>query len=994
MLVLAASAHAQTHAEAGHPFVTVYEWTDYDASPDTWTAAQDQRGVMYFGSTGGVLEYDGASWRLIPLPSRSTVLALATDDEGRVWVGGYDDFGTLAPDDKGRMHFVSLSDHVPETHRGFGLVRRAVTTPEGVYFLTDHTLFRWDGHSVQAWPLPSESVAAAAIGGTVYVTLYDRGLLRVEGDALRPVPSGERFAETSIHVILPFGDGRLLLGTRGEGLVLYDPTPTQTDARFTVLTTEADALLAEGLVHAPGAVLPGGRFALGTRAAGLVVIDRAGRLLSHVDTEAGLPDDQVSYVYLDRDGDLWLSHRRGTSHVKIDAPFTTFDAQSGLASEVYGVARYKRLIYAGTADGLHRLDPASGTFQKIEGPTGFTYNLIATDDGLFAFSNGVWRLNSDRAELVLPASTGRINVETLQPLNGSPGRWLVAHDAGLDLFRWTGERFVLDRPVPGIESGIGSIHQDAAGVVWLKTYQDEVIRVQPTGRDDPFEETVVTTYGEADGVPTVFFSLFAAGRNLFAATSGGDILLFDSAASRFVPDHRFEAARSGHPLTNTYVREAPSGDLWFAPSFGSPVRMTPIGEGQYSVVPSSLNLLRDVMVDDVYVEESGVAWLMGLEQLVRYDPKAERAVAVAPAPFFRRVAAGDSVFYAGAGARLPIEVPPDAVTVHFAYAAGHYDPMRYRTRLDGLENDWTAWDSATEREFTGLGPGHYSFLVQAQDMSGDPGPEATYAFVILPPLWRTWWAYLGYALVALGVMAAAYRARRRRHELRHRAEMEHVEAESLRALDRAKSQFFANVSHEFRTPLTLTLGPLDDVLAGEYGPVSEEVMAPLGLAQRSAGRVLSLINQILAVSKLEAGSIPLRARRLDLAAFAEAQIEAFVSLAVRRRITVNVEHPDVPVEVWADPEHAGTILVNLLSNAFKFTPEEGAICVTVGSARQRGPASGSGQRAGDCGGRSETHLRPVLSGRRRRGPTARIRDRARACARADHAPRRDARRPK
>ena len=175
-------------------------------------------------------------------------------------------------------------------------------------------------------------------------------------------------------------------------------------------------------------------------------------------------------------------------------------------------------------------------------------------------------------------------------------------------------------------------------------------------------------------------------------------------------------------------------------------------------------------------------------------------------------------------------------------------------------------------------------------------------------------------------MAAALGRARDREAAAARAA---AEAAALREVDEARSRFFANVSHEFRTPLTLTLGPLDDVLAGEYGPVPEEAAEPIGLARRSAGRVLDLINQILDVSRLESGHTSLRARRLDLGAFADAQAEAFVPLAAHRRISVDVVSPAAPVEVWADPGHLGTVLANLLSNALKFTPGGGTVSVEV-----------------------------------------------------------------
>ena len=940
---------APRHPEDGRPFVTTYRWTDYDASPENWTITQDDRGVMYFGNLGGVLEHDGASWRLMPLPNQTNVRALTTDASGRVWAGGHDDFGYLEPDGEGRLRFVSLLDHVPQDRRGFGVVYQSVATAEGVFFLTDFNIFRWHGGALHVWPLETEALSIAAVGGTVYVMQLERGLLRVEGDALRPVPGGGRFAEAPIYVMLPFDDGQVLLGTRWDGFWLHDPA-ARGERRFVPFPTEADALLAEGRIYMPGAALPGGRFALGTRAAGLVVIDRDGRLVHHLDTEAGLASDDVSYVHLDRDGDLWLTHRRGVSRVEIDVPLTYYDEQSGLPVQALAAARHEGDFYAATMDGLYRLDRGARAFQRVAGPTGQTPAVLSTEEGLLVARarRGLWLMDST-------GPTRRISAGE----NGSPQlhRWrrnrdvvFQSHIRGLDVVQRTDRGWEVRGSVPGV-TATESIAEDETGALWLGTDEGRVVRVEPASIADALAGATVTTFGQEAGLPLGEISTFWIGGHVFATALGGAVFRFDRERSRFVPDTRFDAARTGHPLARLFLREDTDGSVWIAPEFGRPARLRPgVGEN-YIDASGSLGRLRDAQVYDVYLEGNGVAWLMGLETLVRYDARADAADVSAPTPFFRRVETGDRVFYDGAGVHAEVRVPPEARTIRFAYAAARYDDVRFRTRLDGLEDAWTAWSPASEREFSGLQPGPYVLRVQAEGVSGEPGPEAVYAFTMLPPWWRTWWAYAGYLLLAVGVLTVAYRARRRRHQLRHELEIEQLEAEKLRELDRARSQFFANVSHEFRTPLTLTLGPLDDIQSGIYGPLNAPMAAQVDLARRNAGRVLDLINQILDVARLESGRTPLRARPLDLGAFVEAVAQPFRAPAERKAMTFDVTLPAAPVEVFADPPQLEKAVANLLSNALKFTPEGGAVRVTVaaedGAARVDVRDSGPGIPAAD-----------------------------------------------
>ncbi|NIP82910.1 MAG: PAS domain S-box protein [Gemmatimonadetes bacterium] len=145
----------------------------------------------------------------------------------------------------------------------------------------------------------------------------------------------------------------------------------------------------------------------------------------------------------------------------------------------------------------------------------------------------------------------------------------------------------------------------------------------------------------------------------------------------------------------------------------------------------------------------------------------------------------------------------------------------------------------------------------------------------------------------------------------------------------ARSRLFADISHEFRTPLMLALGPLDDLLAGLYGELDRSQTDQVRMARRNAARLLELINQILELARLEAGRLPLHVRELDLTALVEGRTGELAPLAARRSLRLDVDLPTEPVTIHGDPEHLGKVFSNLLSNAIKFTPERGTVGVRV-----------------------------------------------------------------
>ncbi len=183
-----------------------------------------------------------------------------------------------------------------------------------------------------------------------------------------------------------------------------------------------------------------------------------------------------------------------------------------------------------------------------------------------------------------------------------------------------------------------------------------------------------------------------------------------------------------------------------------------------------------------------------------------------------------------------------------------------------------------------------------------------------------------------------------RARLKQELELEHLQAEKLQEIDRKKSRFFANISHEFRTPLTLILGPLEKLLSEN---VQEPIKKQYRIMLRNGRRLLRLINQLLDLAKLEAGSMSLKARPENIILLLKGIVLSFSSLAERKLTTLKFHAPEEPIVVYVDRDKLEKIVSNLLSNAFKFTPEGGAVAVAVAAAV--GSRSNFGLRIADFG---------------------------------------------
>jgi len=268
----------------------------------------------------------------------------------------------------------------------------------------------------------------------------------------------------------------------------------------------------------------------------------------------------------------------------------------------------------------------------------------------------------------------------------------------------------------------------------------------------------------------------------------------------------------------------------------------------------------------------------------------------------------------------------------FEFAAlDYHSPQknRYAYKMDGIDPNWVYIDASRRYvAYTQLDPGEYVFQVKGSNNDGLWNEDGTsIKIIITPPWWRTNLAYAFYILTIGLIIIGVWRFQVNRLRMKHQMDMDHLHAEKLEEIDRMKSCFFTNISHEFRTPLTLILGPVKNALAGKYGGNVSELYH---MIIRNGERLLQLVNQILDLSKLESGNMVLHVTETNLNKYIENIVLSFSSLAERKNITLKVEVKNKDIKGYIDRDKVEKIINNLISNAFKFTPDGGKILVDLG----------------------------------------------------------------
>ena len=257
-------------------------------------------------------------------------------------------------------------------------------------------------------------------------------------------------------------------------------------------------------------------------------------------------------------------------------------------------------------------------------------------------------------------------------------------------------------------------------------------------------------------------------------------------------------------------------------------------------------------------------------------------------------------------------------SLHFS----HVNRLKYRYRLLGFQDNWVeVTDGERLATFTSLPPGTYTFQVAAETSEGvasGPAESLNIQLTIIPPWYRTWWAYTAYGLLTLFLLFLF-----RRYDHRHQAAKS--EARELKALNDFKSRFYTNITHEFRTPITLIQGTADQILQQP----SHQLSRKISLIKRNNRRLLELVNQLLDLSMLESGTLTLKPVQADVIAFLKYLTESFHYLAGSHKIRLQFQSETDALVMDYDPARLQDIVTNLLSNAIKFTPKGGKVTVSV-----------------------------------------------------------------
>jgi signal transduction histidine kinase/ligand-binding sensor domain-containing protein/CheY-like chemotaxis protein len=928
--------------------------------------AVDAAGHVWVATYDGLARFDGAGfsvWRHDPADGASIrgnlVQVLLVDRADRLWVGVEDGgLSVLGPERTGFAHFDAGADGAGlRTPHVFALAE----APDGSIWAGNYDggLHRIDaaGTRLERWPqvggeeiLPDPTVTALRFDSAGWLWVGTRrGLVvlppeRLQGDssarATRLLPG------TLITALSADADGGVHVGTRG-GLHRGMPAVGRAAPTLALVPVDAD-LFPDGATQFRGVVEERGTLWVATTR-GLVRRDPDGRWHRHISRPGqafSAPGNWLWALAKDREGGLWVGHRgAGLSYLgPLWRNFTLFRGGQIQQDEGQGdFAPFPSPCEDGTlwlvrpSGALSRFDPGVPTAAEFADPRGATevgnrIRAVACDGQgrlLIGYRGGLGAVDRDgrmirRFDASNPRTPDPIRTGAVHRLAVSPSGevWLGLLGAGVARFELdTGTLIPFPAAVNGPRSqDIEQIGFDDNGLPWVAG-EAGLDRFEPSRN----------AFVPVDGVPDGRIDAFAFGPD-------GDIhvhrigsLLHARIADRQLEPIRLWTAADGLPIaTMTGLARDLGGDLWLISPRG--LWRHDAGTGSFRAYGVADGLpVRAFASDPPKQHRDGSLFIGSDHGIVAFQPARLEDATVPP----RMVV--ESVRFLREDRRVDWE-PEDGplslrhddrelglVVRTLAFA----DPgaNRYRFRLEGLDLDWVETGARGERSFPTLPSGRYALTAAGANPQGLwSEPLAPIPVIVAEPPWRTWPAFVAYGITALFLLAMAFRMHRQRLQRRHAlalSEQRRIEAERQ---SRAKSEFLADVGHEIRTPMAGLLG-MAELLGRE--PLSASQRQRVDAIHQSGTDLLRLINDLLDLSRIEAGRFELELAPFDIVDLVEEVVALERPVAEARHLSLTLTVEDMlSRRVVGDRFRLKQVLLNLLSNAIKFT-ERGSVDVRV-----------------------------------------------------------------
>ena len=897
---------------------------------------QDQKGFLWFGTKEGLNRFDGYHFKLITRSDNQSaslnsdlIYSLFSGKDGTLWVGGQNGLFRF---DAQQEKLVRAIDSLIEINGVQG------DDSGNLWFLCLNNVYRYNLATQKLTHFPEKDYFFATSlckseDGSMWFTTGD-GLIKKFDARTETFLSYNVFAhspEPSSRWLLRIryaGNHIFLIGSTSQGLKAFNETTGDYQDILTYNPDKTTLFVRD--------ILPYGadEFWLGTES-GIYILNIRTHAVTNLRKKFldpySLSDNAIYTLCKDSEGGVWagtffggVSHY-SRQHSSFQKYFPDNSSASISGSAVREICQdHDNNIWIGTEDaGLNKLNPRTGDithFMPAGAPTDIDYTNI---HGLIAIGNDLWIGTFEHGLDVMDIRTGKVKRRYLAGPHPNElksnfilcfaytmgGQLLMGSSNGAYAYQEKTNDFA---PLPGIPPHlfVAALVEDHEGTVWIGTHGSGVYYYNPvTGRNGHLEGS---PRGAEKGatINSINAIMEDSDHNCWFSTEG-------SGAFRLAADRKtFTNLTTADGLPSNFIFktvEDDNKDLWVSTSKG--LASLHQGHAPITVYTKANGLLNDQFnYSSGFKDKEGRLYFGSVKGMITFHPNDFVPSGFKPPVYITGFQVDNQELAIPKG---QITLPYDQSSFSIDFAALSYsspERTQYSYKMEGLDKTWTYIKSNRKVYYTHLAPGRYVFNIMAATENKWGPPQQQLAIEVLPPFWETRTAYLVYLLLAGLLIYYIVRSYHRRTEIKKEKE-----------IYEAKFEFFTNIAHEIRTPLTLIKGPAENLREkiGEIPEIKEDVVT----LERNTNRLIALVTQILDFRQTETKGFSLDFTSVNITEVLQETYLTFSALAKKKNITYLFEHPPADVYAMADEEALNKIFSNLFSNAIKYS--QGQVCVRL-----------------------------------------------------------------
>jgi len=755
----------------GFPDVFNYAKENFNAGLQNWDIKQDKSGIIYTANNEGLLSFDGRYWNLYPLPNKTIVRSVEIGQDNRIYTGGQDELGYFAPGKNGRLEYQSLTGLIPEKDKFFGDVWDIVSYKKNIFFRSIYKIFQLSGETITTYNAPAEWTYLGTCNGNLFAQDKKMGLMNFDNAVWAAFPiKNDLPYNDPVTAILPLQNDSAVITTLKNGMFLFSKE------QITKIQSPNSQLFENERIYA-ATTINKDWIALATSNGGVYITDLQENIIQHFSGTEGLQNNNVLSIFLDNQHNLWLGLDNGIDFIAYNSSIKHITPllQDGSG---YTVLINNDRLFAGTSNGLYSviLQPvkdlsfSKGAFLPVAGTKGQAWSLAEINNQvLLGHHEGAFVIKENSA-ISVSTQTGYWNFKPLA--STFPTAQIVAGNyKGLRFFDFLNQQFKESIYIPGFDESSRFVEIDQFDNIWVSHPYHGVFKVNKSENGS----YVTKTYTNNNGLPSLLNNHVYKIRNQVIVATEKGIYLFNQQKNRFEPAPFYQKIIGDQGIR--YLKEDQEGNIWFIHEKTLGVIDLTGKEPVVIYLPelnnkmlSGFEFIYPVDENNIFLGGEKGFYHINYEKYKKSLP--ELKVQVRTVSIIKNK---DSLLFGGYFGNVnenqvqqKNDIPEIAYnwkTIHFEFSSsvfGYQSNLEYSYRLTGFDQSWFDWSKRTDKEYTNLPAGNYTFEVKVRNNLGNESAVSSYSFKVLPPWYLNTWAKILYTLLLCTLAYTLYKWQRKK----------------------------------------------------------------------------------------------------------------------------------------------------------------------------------------------------------------------------------------